>query len=196
MRPLSSYSGRRLPAAFFLVEPSRTADPEAVISRLKPGTGVIYRDYGAPDRRTRAARLAALCRQRRLVFLVAGDWRLAVQVRAHGLHVPEYRLSSACWRRGTAGWLITAAAHGPAGLARARARKADAVLLAPVFPTRSHAGAPTLGPHRFARLSRMANLPVYALGGVTSDTVRRIPPKAAAGMAAIEGFEKGGLRRF
>lgn len=192
--PLSR--SHRLPAAFFLVEPARTADPEAVIARLPPGTGVIYRDYGAPDRHIRARRLAALCRRRRLVFLVAGDWRLALQVRAHGLHVPEYQLPSARWRRAAADWRVTTAAHGPAALALARRRGADAVLLAPVFPTKSHVDALTLGPHRFARLSRLAGLPVYALGGVTSATRRRIPSRAAAGVAAIEGFERGGLSRF
>jgi len=51
---------------------------------------VIFRHYGHKDRAMLATRLAALCRRRRLVFCVAGDWRLAARVGAAGLHLPEY----------------------------------------------------------------------------------------------------------
>ncbi len=40
------------------------------------------------------------------------------------------------------------------------------MLLSPVFPTRSHPDARTLGPTRFRLLARRANMPVIALGGM------------------------------
>jgi thiamine-phosphate pyrophosphorylase len=65
-----------------------------------------------------------------------------------------------------------------------RAAKADAILLSPVFPTRSHPGAPVLGPIRFRLLAQKAGPPVIALGGMT-------PRRAAAlgtAWAAIDGL--------
>ncbi len=88
------------------------------------------------------------------------------------------------------GGLVAAAAHGPAGLYRARRAGADAALLSPVYPTASHPRAPTLGPLRFAAWARRAPLPVYALGGVTAVTARRLAASNAAGLAGI-GFAVG-----
>jgi len=43
----------------------------------------------------------------------------------------------------------------------------DAVMLSPVFPTRSHPDGSTLGPLGFSVLAQQARMPVIALGGMT-----------------------------
>lgn len=180
-----------LPACILIVERARLADPGPAIAKLPRGSVVILRDYGAADRAAYAARLARLCRSRRLRLLVAGDVRLALAVGAHGLHLPE---GAACsgdrrwrlWRK--PGWLVTAAAHSPRAVARARRAGADALLLSPVFATVSHPGATPLGSLRFAAWARQERVPVYALGGMTAATTRRLAGSGAAGIAAIGGF--------
>ncbi len=177
-----------LPVLILMTDPVRLPDPAAAIAQLPRGMAVIFRDYEAPDRAATADRLRRLCRQRRLVFLVAGDWRLALAVRADGLHLPEGRVrhGDAVWRRARRpGFLITQAAHGRRAIAAADRRGIDAVLLAPVFATASHADAKPLGPIRFARLVRLSPLPVYALGGMTPGTARRLRGIRIAGIAAI-----------
>ena len=67
-------------------------------------------------------------------------------------------------------------------------RAGDAVLLSPVFATRSHPGAPTIGPLRFARWVRESPIPVYALGGIDVPGARRLRHSGAAGFAAIGGL--------
>ena len=180
-----------LPACILIAERERLADLEPAIAKLPRGSAVILRDYGAADRAAYAARLARLCRSRRLRLLVAGDVRLALAVGAQGLHLPE---AAACsgdrrwrlWRK--PGWLVTAAAHSPRAVARARRAGADALLLSPVFATASHPEATPLGPLRFAAWARQARLPVYALGGMTAASTRRLAGSGAAGIAAIGGF--------
>jgi thiamine-phosphate pyrophosphorylase len=171
--------GRGLPALLLLTDEVRLPDPLAAAARLPRGAGVILRHYGAPDRAALAARLAALCRRRGLLLLVAEDWRLAAAVRADGVHLPERPQRRF---RGRPGWLVTAAAHSAPALIRAARRGADAALLSPAFPTRSHPGRPALGPARFARLAHAAPLPVYALGGVDERTAARL--RGAVGVAA------------
>ncbi|MBM3518544.1 MAG: thiamine phosphate synthase, partial [Alphaproteobacteria bacterium] len=121
-----------------------------------------------------------------VLLLIAEDGWLAARAGAAGLHLPERaRGRLRYWRQRRPRWLITVAAHGLPALRAAAEGGADAALLAPVFPTASHPGAPALGPLRFARLAQTSPLPVYALGGVTARTGRRLSGTAAAGIAAI-----------
>lgn len=183
---------RRLnfPCRVVVTDARRTPDPAALAARLPAGTVVSFRHYEVPpaERAALARAVAAVARRRRLVLLVAADHRLAAAVGADGLHLPEGLARHGVlaplllWRRQRRA-LLTVAAHSPAALARAAVLGADAALLSPVFPTRSHPGAATLGPRRFSLWAGAARLPVVALGGVTVATARRLGH--AAGTAGI-----------
>lgn len=196
MKLANARRGLNRPPRLFLVTDSlRLPDPLPAMERLPPGTGVILRHYGAAERMRLGRAAARVARRRRLVLLVAGDWRLAAALGADGLHLPEGAarhglLASALgWVRRRKGWLLVAC-HGIAALGRARALDADAALLSPVFPTASHPGAPSIGPVRFGSWVRRAGVPVIALGGMNRRTFARLPPGAAAGMAAIGAFKE------
>lgn len=172
------------------------AEPAADIARLEPGDAVIVRDYNARDRAGHARALRRMCRKRRLCLLVAGNARLARVIGADGLHLPESLVAAPGWRRfKRPGWLVTAAAHSRAAIARACACGVDAVLLSPVFPTASHPGGQALGLLRFARLVRWSPLPVYALGGISAATVRRLNGLSVAGIAGISAVARIRLPR-
>lgn len=184
----------RLPAMVLVTDADRLPEPVAVAARLPAGAAVLLRDYHRADRASLAARLAAVCARRRLVLIVAGDWRLAARLRAAGIHLPEAmarggRPAPALgWARRT-GRLVTMAAHSPMALAAARRLRVDAAFLSPVFPTASHPGAPAIGATRFRSWAAAAGLPVIALGGVTAASARALRG-SAAGLAAIGGWSK------
>lgn len=183
-RRLNARNGRRgLPPALLLTDARRLPDPLPAARNLPRGFGIVLRHYGIAGREALARDLARLTGR---PLLVAGDYALALRVRARGLHLPEGgRPPRRPWPRG---FLVTMAAHSPPALRRARALGADAVLLSPVFPTASHPGAPVLGALRFVALALRAGLPVYALGGVNAITARRLMTSGAAGFAAIAGL--------
>jgi len=184
--------GRRLPPLILVTDEARLHDPCPAARALPRGSAVLFRHYGHPERAALARRLAVLCRRRGLKLIVAGDWRLAYAVGAHGVHLPEQLVPRrGRIRRRKRRWLVTAAAHGAAAIGCARRAGADAVLLSPVFPTRSHPGAPGLGVVRFAGLVHHGPLPVYALGGVNEKTARRLIGSGAIGIAAIGGLAGG-----
>jgi len=190
--PRTNFPDRPLPAAFFMTDEKRCPDPAAVIRVLPERCGVIFRDYRRPGRERLAHELAALCRERNILFLVAGDPGLARKVGADGLHLPEWALTR---HPGTLGLgdqqILTASAHGVLALRRARAIGADAVMIAPAFRTESHADRPGLGIHRLQRLTAVSSQPFYILGGVTPAAVKRLPPlKKMAGIAGISFFMK------
>lgn len=188
-RPLKP---RVLPPLILMTDAARLAKPEALFDRLPAGAAVLLRDYDAPGRTALAEALRVATRRRGLMLLVGGDWRLAARVEADGLHLPE-RQARAGHRfdRARPDWLITAAAHSRAALIAAARAGADAALLSPVFPTRSHPDARPLGPVRFAALTRGAPLPVYALGGIDGRARRRLGACGMAGFAGISGLVDG-----
>ncbi|MEQ9557567.1 MAG: thiamine phosphate synthase [Rhodospirillales bacterium] len=169
-----------------MTDAMRTPDPAGALRGLPPGTMVIFRHYEAPDRPALGRRLATLARRLGLIFVVAGDRRLAHRLRADGLHLPDgmigrrHRFAPAADR-----WPVSAAAHDGPGLRRAVRAGADLILLSPVFPTASHPGRPALGVRRLAALCHSAAVPVLALGGTTPETLRRVLAAGAAGVAGI-----------
>lgn len=177
---------RGLPLFAFMTDAGRTPDPAKTLRRLTPGTIVIFRHYDAPDRTALGRRLATLARRLGLIFVVAGDRRLAHRLRADGLHLPDGMVRRR-YRFAPKGdpWPVSAAAHDGPGLRRAARAGVDLILLSPVFPTASHPGRPALGVRRLAALCCSTALPVLALGGVAPVTLRRVRAAGAAGVAGI-----------
>lgn len=179
---------------YFMTDRRRIADPQTVASALPAGATVILRDYdlSAGERRDLARSLRAATAARGVGLLIAADPSLAEDIGADGVHAPRWanNLAAEAKARRPA-WRVTVSAHGsdaPAELAD----EADAVFLSPVFPTRSHPGAPALGLDRAARLAAAVAKPVIALGGVNAETAPRLIGRGFAGLAAIGAFASKG----
>jgi thiamine-phosphate pyrophosphorylase len=174
-------SGRNSHFPLMLVTDDSGRDWAAAARVLPRGSVVLVRARQAAPR---AALFESLRCFTYLSLLIADDPDLALQ--ADGLHLPERRAREAAhWRARRPGWIITAAAHSLRAIIAAR--DVDAVLLSPVFPTKSHPGAPALGPVRAAFIAAAASVPVYAMGGVTARNAGLLAP-AFSGIAAIGAF--------
>ena len=95
------HRARRLPPLILMTDSIRLPDPDASILALAPGSAVVLRERCRARLATLARRISPLCRARRIRLLVAGDWRLAHEVGAGGLHLPEaaIRHGPSRWRR-------------------------------------------------------------------------------------------------
>lgn len=161
-----------LPAIWLLSDARNDAVLERALKRLPRGSGFVFRHYHWPDelRRKRWKVLSRLARSRAITAVLSGSAAKARRWRADGSY----------------------GAHPGATLATAhslremrRARRAQAVLLSPVFPTRSHPGGKALGPLRFRLLASRSPVPVIALGGMNLRTVRRLKWPHWAGIDAF-----------
>lgn len=149
------------------------------LERLPRGSGLIFRHYhlDPAERRARFAQVKRLARTGGHWIALAGDVRCARR-----------------WGADAAYGAPGLVARGPAmprlmpvhSLREIRcARRADALLLSPVFPTRSHPGGKALGPLRFRLIAARADRPVIALGGMDERKARRLNwPR----WAAIDAF--------
>lgn len=180
---------KNIPAIWLMTDERIDADAMlASAARLPKGRGgVVFRHYRtAPAaRRTLFDRLRAIARRRRLVLILAGDARQAAAWRADGWH-------GRAGRRAAWPLLHSVAAHDAREMVAAGRVKADMIFLSPLFPTRSHPGAPALGRVRFAALARQADGPVVALGGVMRGHGHGLTAIGAHGWAAIDGLTDAG----
>ena len=170
-----------LPRLWLVSDARNDAVLEATLRRLPRGSGLIFRHYHLPPvaRRQRFAALARIARQGGHAVALAGTAAEARRWRADAVYGSPRQLA-----RGPA-LLRLATAHSPREIAAAGRVRADAVLLSPAFATRSHPGTAALGPLRFRLLAARAQLPVIALGGMTSLRAKRL---AWPRWAAIDGL--------
>ena len=148
----------------------------------------MFRAFGAPDAVETGRILARVCRRRGLVLLVGADPRLAGRLRADGLHLPERLAHKA--RRFRGRFLVSAAAHSLPAALRAQRAGAEAIVVSPVFPSRSPSAGRPIGPRALARLARRVKTPVYALGGVNVGNARKLAVTGVVGVAAIEALTR------
>ncbi|WP_232475820.1 thiamine phosphate synthase [Flavisphingomonas formosensis] len=152
---------------------------------LPRGTGVVFRHYRlAPaDRRALYERVRGLARRRGLILLLGASPRQAMAWKADGAHGRSPHRSPRPMLRSTP-------IHRGSELRGAAAGRAELLFLSPVFATRSHPGAPALGPVRFGLLRRYAGKSLIALGGMTPSRARALRKLGAYGWAAIDALSR------
>lgn len=162
---------------------------ERTLERLPRGSGLMFRHYHLPPeaRRKRFDALARLARRRGHLVALSGSASAARRWGADAAYGPARLLG-----RGPA-LLRLVTVHSLRELGAAHAARADAVLLSPVFPTRSHPGAASLGPMRFRLIAERANVPVIALGGMNRRSAARLKQLH---WAAVDGLCDETTRRI
>lgn len=165
------------------------ADWVTATSALPAGSAVIVRHRDARSREQLARTLLPVCRRRRVLLLIAEDFRLALRVCADGVHVPEqlaHRIPGL--RKAHAGWIITTSAHSLRARLNAERLSPDAMLVSPLFGTSSHPAEASLGVTRFAGIISGSRLPCFALGGIDASNVSLVSGLPVQGIALIRGW--------
>ena len=177
-----------IPDLWLISDARNDAALDAVLAGLPRGSGLIFRHYHLAGAK-RAARFAALARRARRfghVAVFSGTMAEARRRGAAGAYGGAERLA----KGGRGLRLVTV--HSLRELAAAHRARADAVLLSPVFETRSHPGSKVLGPVRFRLIAARSRVPVIALGGMNSLRAKRA---GARKWAAIDGITQKATRR-
>ena len=167
-RHLSVLPKGPLPHIWLLSDARNDAALAASLAGLPRGCGFIFRHHHVQGaaRLARFGQLAKVARARGVWVILAGTVALARRAGAIGAYGAATRLA----RGGRGLRLITA--HSLREIAQAPRARADAIVLSPVWPTRSHPTGATLGALRFRLLAARAKVPVIALGGMTAKRAR------------------------
>jgi thiamine-phosphate pyrophosphorylase len=156
------------------------------VAALGPRVAVLHRNPSATARAyfDQARALSAICAHTDAAFFIHSRLDIALVLGAH-LHLPSTGLLARDVRAHLGTRWISASAHDEAE--RASTEGADLILLSPVFaPTSKPADRAPLGVDGFTGLAQHTRARPYALGGITPETARAIPPYT--GLAAIGGI--------
>ncbi len=156
---------KTLPALWLISDERNDAGLERALARLPRGSGFIFRHYHLPgsQRLARFRMLRRIAKARGHMVILTDSALTAREWGADGIYGAPRNLVP---RR--AGLIHLATAHSLGELGLAARLGADAALLSPVFPTRSHPGGAVLGAVRFRMLAGQTRLPVIALGGMSA----------------------------
>lgn len=183
-----------MPRVIFMTDNKAQPFPEDVIESLPRDSMVILRDYDHDYRANLGKALRYICRAKGIKFFVAGDITLSLMLDADGIHLPEYMLSDAKKiKQEYPSLLISVSAHNEITVSKADNLDLFAVLLSPIFPTKSHPEtftdeSKTIGIKRLNEVCEKYKIPVYALGGINEQTAQELLNSNIAGFAGIRGF--------
>ena len=184
----------RLPPLMLITgeDPGRTDDFLArLASALEGGVRLVQlraHQLSANDYASLAQATFDLCDRTGAKLLLNRDPAEVASVPRHGLHLNSQVLMTLRERPGRSSELVGASCHDPVQLARAVDLGLDYALLSPVKPTASHPETKPIGWETFAAWIDPVPLPVYALGGLTTDDLNDAFQHGAQGIAAIRGL--------
>ncbi|MFJ2995669.1 thiamine phosphate synthase, partial [Pandoraea sp. NPDC087047] len=111
------------------------------------------------------------CRRHSARLLLSAPLNVALTVEADGVHLTSTRLMSCNSRPMPPEFLLSVACHDARQIRHAEQIGADLITLSPVLPTKTHTSAEPLGWARFRELVSLTSIPVYALGGMSAQTL-------------------------
>lgn len=181
---------KKLPEQWLITD-SKTIDPIIAAEKLPKNSGIILRDYELSEKEKLEIGkvLKKICIRKKLVFLVAKEPKLALMLKADGIHLPEFmRGEIHKWRSKKPDWIITAAVHSPRAALYAQENSADAIFVSPILPTKSHLLKKPLGmiggTHYIYR-----GINAYGLGGLNMAHHKALKMAGFRGFAGISWVE-------
>ena len=102
-----------------------------------------------------------------------------------GIHLKSKELLKYESRPISEDYILGASCHTEAEIEQAEKLCVDYIFISPVFATNSHPNKIPLGWNNFQQLAKQADLPVYALGGMSPDDLKKAKENGAYGVAMI-----------
>lgn len=180
---------------YAIVDPSRTRDIETFCRAvLRGGASMIQlRDKSGQGAEIfdRACRLAPICSDFGVPFIVNDRLDVALAASADGVHLGPGDLPIDAARR-VAGrdFIIGGSAGTPERARRLEEAGADYLGVGAIFearPSKSDASAPR-GPEAIAQIVEVVDIGVYGIGGITVENAPSVVARGAAGVAVIRAL--------
>jgi thiamine-phosphate pyrophosphorylase len=163
--------------------------------KIPKKTAFLLRSYKVKNRKKIAKDLLKFCKMKKMKLIIGLDLKLAKNINAHGIHIPEYMIKEnrVNWiilekLKLKKNWIITISAHNLQTLKKAEKNyNIDAALLSPIFSSQSHPTEKGMGTNKFSKIIKKTNLPIYALGGINIKNVKSLFETGIIGYA----FQRG-----
>ena len=179
---------KKIPSIIVFTDDKCVVSPIELAKIIPINWGILIRNYEAPNREELICSAARVCKQRGIFFIIANDLKLALSLKASGLHLSEYYFSKNTLSTifiHSSKLQITTSAHTFHKITQAHQYKFDAIFLSPIFKTKSYPKQNGLGIHRFIALSKKTPINTLALGGANLNNYNRINNFGLYGIGGI-----------
>lgn len=130
----------------------------------------------------------ALCRQYNAKILLSMGMDYLEELAADGVHLPSLEMMKLTKRPISDNYILSVACHNEEQVIHASKIQADLAIICPIFSTPSSPQGNPLGWSRFSTLSKLSQIPTYALGGVSPNDLDIAKLHGATGIAAIRSL--------
>lgn len=163
-----------------------------VESALKGGATFIQlreKELDDADFLEEAKKIQKLCREYKVPFVINDNVEIAAEIGADGVHVGQSDMEAGDVRRKLGpDKIIGVSAQTVEQALRAQEHGADYLGVGAVFPTGSKADAVEVGHETLKEICRAVDIPVIAIGGISSDNVMELKGSGICGIAVISAI--------
>lgn len=133
--------------------------------------------------------LRTLCHAYSAQLFINSRIAIAMEIGADGLHLPGDSASvEKVVEKTNDGFIIGSSVHTLTEAKQREAEGADFITYSPIYPTLSKPGyGPAVGLEELQKVTGTINIPVFALGGITSERVSECLDAGAYGVAVMSG---------
>jgi thiamine-phosphate pyrophosphorylase len=165
---------------------------EAAVQAIEGDARIVqYRDkkHTGAERTQQAKRLAALCRQHGVLFIINDDVTLAKETQADGVHLgrEDAAIAQARKQLGSRAIIGVSCYNELARAEQAAAQGADYVAFGRFFPSRTKPQAVPASLDLLREAKKKLHIPVVAIGGITPENGASLIAAGANALAVIEG---------
>jgi len=173
---------KNLPSFFIFLDQYNSQ----IFENSNTNIGIIYRNYSSPKRVNELIKIAKACKKSRYKLFVSNDIKLAIKFKADGIYIPSFNKTKKFSNLEKKGMIILGSAHNQKEMKVKISQNCCAVFLSPLFYVEKTKRF--LGIYQFNYLSYMNNINTMALGGISTENIRKLK------LLYIKGF--GGIRIF
>jgi thiamine-phosphate pyrophosphorylase len=171
-----------LPSKYYFINKFDTNN----IDKLDKNTGIILRNYNSQNNIDTILNLKKFCKKKGLKFYLSNNVKLALNLNLDGAYIPSFNkntnhLSFSLKKK----FLILGSAHNNKELKIKEKQKIKIIFLSSLFKKNKN----YLGINKFKSFSKLTNIKVVALGGISNINIKKLKLLDCFGFAGISYFE-------
>tara|TARA_B100000787_G_C16112643_1_gene258814 strand:- start:10 stop:570 length:561 start_codon:yes stop_codon:yes gene_type:complete len=160
------------------------------IKNINKKIAIIYRNYHKKPLITEIKKFKNFCKKTNRKFLISNHPNLAFKLDLDGVYIPsfnkKYNIKNYVYKKN---FLIIGSAHNLKEIKIKEKQGVEQIFLSPLFKVRKNKNY--FDVIKFNFLSHMTKLPIIALGGISTQNIKKIKMTNSYGFASISFIKDG-----
>jgi len=171
-----------LPSEYYFINKFDTNN----IAKQKKNTAIILRNYTSENNLKTVLNLKNFCKKNGYKFFLSNNIKLALKLKLDGAYIPSFNKDTKHLSYSfTKNFIILGSAHNNKEIKIKQKQSVKIIFLSSLFKKNKN----YLGINKFKLLSKLTNLKVIALGGVSNINLKKLKLLSCHGFAGISYFE-------